>query len=161
MRKALLITVCATAMMMANTAKARCFTEEEIAKEGLSDEYKPVTVTDGNGRVISQACKNSHGNNTKTQFIYGLDEHSDRIEYAIELPNGTYYDDMYDDVYNINIPDGLIVYDPESDRIVFKSDTSGIDESVLQYMQGWGYKYVYDENGNLTEKRATVARYDP
>ncbi len=30
----------------------------------------------------------------KTHFIYGLDEHSDRIEYAIELPNGSYYDDF-------------------------------------------------------------------
>ena len=158
MKKALLITVCATAMMMANGAMAKCATEEWAAFFGLGDESKPVTVTDGNGRVIYQTCLNTEMAPVKTQFIYGLDEHSDRIEYAIELPNGSYYDYDIDEYIDLNNMNGVIAYDPENERIKFIPN--GVDENVLRYMMGSAYKYVYDESGNLTEKQEMRIGFD-
>ncbi len=158
MKKALLITVCATAMMMANGARARCATEEQAALFGLGDESKPVTVTDENGRVIYQTCLNTEMAPVKTQFIYGLDEHSDRIEYAIELPNGSYYDDLYEEYIDLNNMNGVIAYDLEDERIKFIPN--GVDEDVLSNIRGSAYKYVYDESGNLTEKQEMRIGFD-
>ena len=133
MRKALLITVCATAMMIANGAMA------ELCA-GFETQSYTENITGNNEHVAHQTCTDWYGQQVQLDYIYDAD---DRLVYVIEHDGRL----QYEKPYRYDLDGNMYKFYPSDEMY------DNYDSMQVEYMMtsSKAYKYIYDDNGNLTQ----------
>ena len=141
MKNALLTTVCATAMMVANGAMAELCT-------GFETQSYTENYTGNNEHVAHQTCTDRYGNLVQLDYIYDAD---DRLVYVIEHDGQL----QYEKPYRYDLDGNMYKFYPSDEMDKY-------DSMQVEYMMtnSKAYKYIYDDNGNLTQLMMVGTQFD-